>query len=136
MNATMSASPTSAPSSLLSRVLVFDAVVGFGFGLLLLVGTGWLSPWLGLPATLLFPAGLLLLVFGTVISIAAPRPERNRGLVWAVIIGNLLWVDASLLVAFRWFEPTQAGLVIVLAQAVAVLALAVLEFIGLRRLPR
>lgn len=77
---------------------------------------------------------MLLLVFASVIAVAAPQPERHRGLVWAVIIGNLLWFDASLLVAFRWYEPTQWGVIIVVGQALAVLGLAVLEFIGLRRL--
>ena len=134
MNATMSATPIASPSSLLSRMLALDAATCVISGLVLLAGSGWLSPLLGLPTNLLMPAGVVLLVFATLILAATSQPARSRGLVWAIIVGNLLWFDASLLVAFLWYEPTPLGLVVVVAQAVAVLGITLLEFIGLRRL--
>lgn len=133
MNATMSAASPASPSSLLSRTLMFDAGTCVVGGLVLLAASGWLSPLLGLPTSLLMPAGVVLLVFATVILAAASQPARSRGLVWAVIVGNLLWIDASLLVAFRWYEPTQLGVIVIVAQAVAALGLVILEYLGLRR---
>jgi hypothetical protein len=62
----------------------------------------------------------------------AARPSLSRSGVAAVIAGNVLWVAASIAVLFL-LSPSPLGHVFVIAQAVAVAALAELEYAGLRR---
>ncbi|WP_306747386.1 hypothetical protein [Saccharothrix yanglingensis] len=51
-----------------------------------------------------------------------------------MVIGNLVWVVDSLLVAFAgWFPLTGPGLFLVLAQVAAVAGFIALQVLGLRR---
>ncbi len=130
---TRTASPS--PASLVS-VLRFDAITGLVTGVMLVAVQAPLSSLMGVPGWLLVAAGLLVLPFAVVMWIAANAPVRHRGLVAAVIIGNVAWAVLSLLVAFVWFTPTTLGLVVILAQALAVEVLAWLEYRGWARLRR
>ncbi|HUG13914.1 MAG TPA: hypothetical protein VMM78_02755 [Thermomicrobiales bacterium] len=120
--------------SLLRRVLLADSLVSGGAGLLLLAAAGPLHDTLGLPAALLRVAGVTLLPWCALLIYAARRPVTPRRVVWSVVGVNLLWVAGSaLLLVSGWVDPTGLGMAFVIAQAVAVLAFADLQLLGLRR---
>ncbi|MEX0922713.1 MAG: hypothetical protein WD489_00190 [Rhodovibrionaceae bacterium] len=57
----------------------------------------------------------------------------HRRWFWLAILGNLLWIAASLALAVSgWVSPTALGLAFLLVQAAAVALLTVLEFAALR----
>ena len=89
---------------------------------------------LGIPTGWLIALGVMLIGCAAGLGWLATRPtiEPNAG--WFVIVGNLVWVAASVVAVVAGFWPlTVAGTVVVIAQAVAVLALVDLEYLGLRR---
>ena len=64
----------------------------------------------------------------------ATRPEIPRRFGFAVVALNAVYaVDSILLLFTGWVELTTLGFVFVLAQALAVAALAELQWLGLRR---
>jgi len=114
----------------LRNTLLLDAATCVATGALLSLGSGPLSTLLGLPAALLFYAGLSLFPIAAFMlwtSLARPAPA-----VWIVILGNAGWVLASVVVLFG-FSPTVLGYVFVIVQAAAVALLAELEYAGLRK---
>lgn len=122
------------PSPFLRRVLVADAAVSAGTGALLMFGADMVAGLLGLPSTLLFEAGLSLLPFAALVLYLATRATMPRPFVWAIIAYNAMWAgDSVLLLATGWVAPTALGVAFVVAQAVAVLGFAELEYFGLRR---
>jgi hypothetical protein len=122
------------PSGLLRLALRVDAVASGALGLLSLVAAPALSELLGPPSTLLWPTGLFLVAYAAALWAAAARPRVNRPFAWAVIVGNTLWVVASVaVVVVGPFALTVLGVAVVLAQAAAVALFADLQFLGLRR---
>ena len=122
------------PSPLLRRALQLDALASGATGLLLALAAQPLSGLLGLPMVLLMVAGIVLLPFALVLAWMANGDPLSRAGVWVVIAANLLWVVESLLLLLSgWVQPTVAGCVFVIGQALAVGVLAELEFFGLRR---
>ncbi|WP_136414099.1 hypothetical protein [Herbaspirillum sp. ST 5-3] len=121
-------------SSFLRRVLLADALTSFGTGLLLTLDAGFLAPLLGLPSALLREAGLILLPFAALVAYVGTREQVSPRWVWAVILGNALWVvDSIALLLSGWVTPNLAGTAFVAAQALAVAVLAELEYVGLRK---
>lgn len=111
-----------------------DAATCVATGLLLLLGSGLLEQYLGLPAGLLRYAGLSLLPFAVLLVYLAAREHLTPGAVWAVIGLNALWtVDSVLLLLTGWVSPTELGYAFVVAQALGVAVLAGLEYVGLRK---
>ncbi|MCY1343018.1 hypothetical protein D9M68_313770 [compost metagenome] len=122
------------PSLLLRRVLLADGLVSGATGLLMLLAADWLGAFLELPRGLLFGAGLSLLPFAAALFWLARRETLSRPLVWAVIAINAVWVlDSLLLLVSGWVAPNLLGHAFVIAQAVAVLAFAELQWFGLKR---
>lgn len=120
---------------LLRRVLLADATFSGTTGLILFLGASFLSEPFGLPSTMLTVVGLSLLPFSAGLIYLSSRLDRARGVIPAVIAGNLLWVVASAVVLFSgWIDPTSMGTVFVVAQAIIVALFAELQFFGLRRL--
>jgi len=120
-------------SNFLRYVLFADAATCAACGLLLSAGGGFLQNLLGLPASLMFYAGLSLFPFTAFLVYAATRKSISKPIVWAIIGLNLLWtIDSFLLLASGYSQPTTFGYVFVIIQAIGVLMFAVLEFIGLR----
>jgi hypothetical protein len=116
----------------LRRVLALDSLSCLAMGALMALGAAALAPLFGLPEGLIRTAGLLLLPLGAFIFWLAARPAPPRALVWMVVVGNLGWTAESFaLLAQR--DTTALGAAFVSAQALAVLALAGLEYIGLRK---
>jgi hypothetical protein len=122
------------PSPLLRQALLSDAVTSAACGLLMLLGAGPLSGLLGLPEMLLRLSGAVLLPYAAIIAYLGLREQLMRPVVWAVIIGNVIWTaDSLLLLVSGWVEPTRAGYAFVIAQALVVLMYAELQYMGLRR---
>jgi hypothetical protein len=122
------------PSPLLRQALLSDAVTSAACGLLMLLGAGPLSGLLGLPEMLLRLSGAVLLPYAALIAYLGLREQLQRPIVWAVVIGNVIWTaDSLLLLMSGWVEPTRAGYAFVIAQALVVLMYAELQYMGLRR---
>jgi hypothetical protein len=121
------------PNPFLRRVLALDALSCAGMGLLMSVAAAPLGLLFGLPEEVVRGAGLLLLPIAVFIGWLALPTVPSRLLVWAVIIGNLGWTVESFVLLGRYTTTTAIGTAFVSAQALAVLALAILEYAGLRR---
>jgi hypothetical protein len=120
--------------SLLRRVLLADGIVSGVAGAQLALAAGWLDDLLGLPTLLLQLVGLSLLPFAAGVLYLASRAPIQRRAAWAVLALNVLWVVASaLLVLSGWVDPTTAGTLFIVAQAIAVVAFIDMQFLGLRR---
>jgi hypothetical protein len=122
------------PSPFLRQVLIADAVTSAASGVLMFAGSGFLAGILGLPASLLSYAGLSLLPFAALVGLAASRPSLPRVAVWAIIACNAVWALDSIAILFTgWTAPNTLGQVFIVAQALVVLLLAELEYMGMRR---
>ena len=121
-------------SRFLRSVLFADAATCAACGLLLSAGSALLQNLSGLPASLMFYAGLSLFPFTVFLLYAATRKSLSKTLVWLIIGLNLLWtIDSFLLLVSGYVEPTVFGYVFVVFQAIGVLVFADLEFIALRK---
>ena len=121
-------------SSFLRRVLTVDAVTSGALGLLMIVLAEPLANLLQLPVELVSEAGIVLLPFAAFVGLVAARREPARVAVWAVIAMNAVWVVDSIVLLFTdWVAPNALGYAVVIAQAAAVLVLADLEYMGLKR---
>ena len=121
--------------SFLRRVLALDCASCLVIGLSLALGAEPLSGLFGLGERLLFGAGLLLLPLAAFIGWLASRPAPPSPLVWLVIAGNAAWTAESfLLIATEGARITALGTAFVAGQALAVLGVALLEYVGLRRM--
>jgi hypothetical protein len=120
--------------TMLRGALLIDAVVSGATGVLLTAGADWLAALLDLPPALLRYSGLVLLPFAAVVAYIATRDALSRPSVQAVVVTNVAWVVASIVLLFSGHvTPNTLGIVFVLVQAVAVAALADVQFFGLRR---
>lgn len=121
-------------STFLRRVLLVDAATCVAMGSLLSLGSGALSPLLELPSLLLQYTGLSLLPIAAFMAWIATRTTLSRPGVWTVIAGNALWVAGSaVLLISGWVSPNLLGGTFVIAQAITVVLLAELEYVGLRK---
>ena len=112
----------------LRRALLVDATASGTMGLVLLLGAGPLESLLGLPTSLLRPVGLFLIPFAGFLVWLARHADDLHGLIRAVVLGNVLWVVASVgLLVGGWVTPTAFGTMFVLAQAAAVAVFAAVE---------
>jgi hypothetical protein len=119
---------------LLRPVLKLDAVVTGANGAAYLVAAGPLGELLGLSETLLRATGALLLAFAAVVWITGSRREIPRAPVYAIVVANAVWAADSLVAAIAgWGDPTTAGTVWIVLQAIVVAAFAELQLTGLRR---
>jgi hypothetical protein len=117
----------------LRSLLLIDAATCALMGLALESGAVPIAALTGLPADLLFYAGLSLLPIAAVMALVALRPALRPAGAWLIIVGNLAWTVASLiLLVSGWVAPNGLGIACVLAQAAAVAALALLEHTALR----
>lgn len=122
------------PTLFLRRILAFDAATCLAMGLLCAAGAEILHQWLALPVLVLRVGGIALLACAAFIGWLASRHQPPRALVWLVVAGNVLWALESLISLWSsWLQPNALGTAFVIAQALAVAAIAELEFIALRR---
>ena len=117
----------------LKRVLVLDSASCLTTGALLTIGSASLEPLFGIDRAIIGGAGMALVPIGLFILWLGSRAGAPAGLVWAVILGNLLWTAESLILISSTNGITPLGTAFVSAQAAMVAGLAWLEWIGLRR---
>lgn len=118
----------------LRRVLAFDALSGAATGALQLGLTGLLAPWLGLPAALLQGSGIAIFAFVALAGWLALQAAPPRLALGALVVGNFAWVIGCLVLAFGGATGlTGLGMAYLVFQAVVVLILAELQWMGLRR---
>lgn len=126
--------PSDRSGPLLRTVLFADAAACGAAGGALLFAPGAAAVLFGAPEPALAAVGGLLLLMGAGLLWLARRPAVPAGIVRVLIALDLLWaVDTVGIVALGWIRPTTTGLVLVLVQAVAVLAVAGLKAKALRR---
>ena len=117
----------------LPRVMAADALSCAATGAVQLGLTDALARLTGLPAVLLTGTGVFLLVYAALAAWMARRPVPPRRLIGLVIAGNLAWaVGGVALLASGLVAQTALGVAWVLAQAVVVVVLAELQWMGLR----
>jgi hypothetical protein len=122
-------------SGFLRRVLFADAISSAGMGVLLLSFNTPLAAMFSLPVELLREAGWILLPFAGFVAYAASRAIPSRKLVWTIMGLNAVWiVDSVLLLFSESVEPNAFGQAFVVAQAIFVLVMTELEYMGLKRL--
>ena len=118
----------------LRLVLCADAVASGATAALLVAGANVLERWLGLPVALMREAGLVLVPYVLLVAFIASRPAVAVAAVNAIIAVNAAWTAASvLLLVSGWVSPTLLGVAFVLAQALAVGAFGVLQYVCLRQ---
>ncbi|MFL6648393.1 MAG: hypothetical protein ACJ8KO_10565 [Sulfurifustaceae bacterium] len=124
----------SRPSNVLRFALTADAAVSGATGLLMVFLSGFLDGLLQVPPSLLFYAGLVLIPYAAFIAVLARRESLSRGIVTIVIAGNVLWATACVLVMLSgWVAPNWLGYAFIAVQAIAVVAFAELQYVGLRK---
>ena len=119
-------------SNFLRTVLKLDAASCLGMAALTLPAAGLLHQPLGIEVDLLRAAAASLVPIGLFILWLGTRREAAPALVWLVILGNFGWTAGSLLAAADLPSITPLGQLVVTAQGLAVLALALAEWAGLR----
>lgn len=125
---------TIAYSALLRLVLRADALISGVVGLIMWLAAESLMTWLSLPETLLRAAGLVLLCWAVLVGWLAQRQQLASGVVWLVIIANVLWaIDCIVMITPGRLTPSVPGYVFIVIQIIVVLALAELQYVGLRR---
>ncbi len=115
----------------LGRILLLDAATCAATGVLLIAGAWPIAGLTTLPVDLLFWAGLVLIPVAVYIAAVARLAMASTVAVWLVILGNIGWIGASLLL-FAFVAPNGFGVAFILAQAAVVGALTWLEFSALR----
>ena len=132
---TITAEKTIAPQrSLLRTALTLDAGVTAANGAAYLALAGPLGDLLGLSETVLRGAGAFLLVYALAVGVLASRALPARAAVVAVIAGNAIWAVDSVVAALAgWGDPTTAGAVWMVLQALVVAGFAALQRAGLKR---
>lgn len=127
---------TGRSTSLLRRALQGNGLFSVLSGLVLLLGAGPLSTFLGItPALALSISGVILLLYGADLLYVARRDPPRRALAWAAVVLDVLWVVGSALVLWQgWLPLTTAGrwAVILVAEVVGLFAIA--QFVGIRRM--
>lgn len=125
-------------ASLLRGALRIDAVASGVMGLALVLAGGSLAALLGLPEPLLRGAGAVLLPYAAAVALVGSRTPVSRAAATGVVAVNVLWVLASamLLLVDGMVAPTTLGSTFVVLQALAVLAFAEAQWMGLRRAAR
>lgn len=138
-NAHAQAEQAAHQSLLLRRALQADTVVSGLSGLLALVDASLIANLLGFSGAAatrnVMLLGLGLLAWAALAFWISTRPKLNRGLVFTIIEGNLLWVVGSvILLVAGWLPFSTSGkwLVAIVADTVGLLAL--LQYVGWRRL--
>jgi hypothetical protein len=122
------------PSLFLRRAIQADAIFSGASALLLTFGAGALALWLNLPEALLRETGLFLIAYAALVGWLGTRQSMPKPLVVIVISGNAAWTLASIALLFSGVvTPNLLGEAFVAIQAIAVGALAELQYIGLRR---
>ncbi len=122
------------PSLFLRRALLADTIFSGMGALLFAFDATILASLTGLPQALVRETGLFLIAYTALVGWLATRSIVARPLVLLVVIGNVAWTVASIvLLVSAAVQPNWLGELLVVAQAVATGVLAELQYLGLRR---
>ncbi|MGA9089592.1 MAG: hypothetical protein WB420_10850 [Bradyrhizobium sp.] len=122
------------PSLFLRRAVQADSVFSGVSAVLLTFGAGEFAPLLNLPEALLRETGLFLIAYAALVGWLGARQSMPKALVVIVIAGNAAWTLASIaLLLSTAVNPNLLGEAAIAMQAIAVGALAELQYVGLRR---
>ncbi|MBE7368493.1 hypothetical protein [Ramlibacter pallidus] len=116
----------------LPAVLWADAASGLATGVLQVAAAPVLAGWLGLPQGLLSASGYALFAYAAFAAWLARGRPVSRGGVVLLVLANLVWVAGCVELLFTGAAATWLGQGWLLVLAVAVGALAALEWAGLR----
>ena len=121
-------------STFLRTVIALDAAACGLMGAAFAVGNGSLQGPLGLSPALMQPTGFFLVGYAGLLAWLASRSTLPRPVVWSLVGFNVVWaVESFGLLALGWAQPTTLGTTFVIAQAVAALVVAELQYLCLRR---
>ena len=123
------------PPDLLRRSLRADAWGTAAFGVVMLVGGGWLSEPLGLPAGWFAPIGIGMLGGAAALGLISGYPRIPARLAGLAIAGNAVSAAVMLPLAFSGVLPlTGLGTAFLVTGAAWVMTFAALATVGLRRI--
>ncbi|KFU76913.1 hypothetical protein SAMN04489729_3269 [Amycolatopsis lurida] len=126
---------TTPATTILRRVLVLDALVTGGNGLIYLVASGPVAGLLGTGAGLLLGIGTFLTAYGLAVGVLAAQRKPSVSMTKLVIGANLLWALASIgVAAFGVLGTNVIGTTWTVLQAGTVAGFAALQMWGLRKL--
>lgn len=136
-NASPKPSADRSAGSLLKQVLSVDSAVSLVCGALHVGASNSLQGLTGISSGLYQATGLFLLVFGVLVGLLAWLERPPSPLVWLLIAGNLAWALASAALVFQPMgNYTAMGLSYLVVNALWVVLMASLEFVGLQRRDR
>jgi hypothetical protein len=119
------------PARMLRLALVIDAAASGALGLLQTFAATPLARVLGLHASLVLGTGVFLLAYAATL-VAMARCALLR----LVVVGNLGWAAACIVLAVVGAGVASLGVAYLWAQAVAVIVFAAFQGVGLGRSPR
>jgi hypothetical protein len=121
-------------SRFLKNALLLDAAASGAIGVLHLVRPQAMMDLLKLPEPLVQGTGLFLAVYVLMLVGLAACRTLWRPLALSVVIGNVLWALASIdILVLGMVEPSPLGEAYVIAQALAVLGFAGLQYLGVKK---
>ncbi|MDO9362483.1 MAG: hypothetical protein Q7T60_06125 [Sphingopyxis sp.] len=121
----------------LKTILIIDAVTCTALFALGVFATATVATLLGLPSEVVTVAGWIGLPSALLMLFVAKQQNPSRALANLIAVGNLGWVAASFAVSAIFAgQMTWLGIVVVAAQAIIVLDLAIFEAKGAAALPR
>lgn len=116
----------------LQNVLLLDAATCVAAGALMAFGSSFVAGLTAIPVPLLYWAGLILFPCAALMAYAGLQTVPPRPIVWLIVLGNIGWVIASVAV-LAFIAPNALGYIFILAQAIVVAVLALLEHSALQR---
>ena len=136
MQETVQGTSEATKSSFLQKVLKVDGTFSAVSGVLFVVGAGPLAAFLGLNVTWpLLVIGISLLLYGADLWYFATRKQLNPAWVKVSIALDVAWIVASWLILLTGVpELTTAGKWAVAIVADAVMVMAILKVVGLRKM--
>jgi hypothetical protein len=126
--------PLISSSNFLRCVLWADAISCLTCGLLQVVLPVSLGKWLGLSPILLADTGTFLLLYGAFVAFLASRNRVSSVIIRLLIAGNVAWGAACVAgVIGVGMAPAALGKAYLAVQALTVVVLAELQYLGLRQ---
>jgi len=126
---------TTSATTILRRVLVLDALVTGGNGVIYLIASGPVAELLGTSAGLLLGIGTFLAAYGLAVGVLAAQRKPSASMTKLVIGANLLWALVSIgVAAFGVLGTNVIGTTWTVLQAGTVAGFAALQMWGLRKL--
>ena len=116
----------------LQNILLLDAATCVATGALMAFGSNFVAGLTAIPAPMLTWAGLILFPCAALMLYAGLQASPTRSIVWLIVLGNIGWVIASVGL-FAFIAPNALGTIFILAQAVVVAVLALLEHNAMQR---